>query len=126
MNDRLHLLPEFIQQKIQSYLYFSGPVAQDMNVINNIIKNYESYLLKNLLRVYVFRKNTLYFRIVNYLYQNMTHVRVQQIMNGYIEYPMDENVTPFVIHAMSQMTLMENQKLYIYLTRARRASFSLS
>lgn len=116
MNDRVHLLPESIQRKIQSYLYFSGPVAQEMYIINSVIKNYESYLLKNLMRVYVFRKNTLYFRIVNYLYQNMTHVRVQHIMNGYEEYPMDENVTPFVIHAMGQMTLMENQKLYTFLT----------
>ena len=112
----LFLLPNDIQDKIQSYLYFSDNVAINVQVINKIILNYTSYLLKEFSHIFYNRVYTLYFRIYKFLNQNQNK-KIKEgieknmilILNG------DESNYDILIHVekiLNNMNIVQCQKLY--------------
>jgi hypothetical protein len=113
MHDSICSLPKEIQNKILNYLYFSYPICDQISIVNNIIKKYHIHLSESLFLCYVFRKKTLYFRMINYLYQHLESNRVEKII---CHYDTLDDIERLILNIMSQLSLYENQKVYKFLT----------
>ena len=59
-------LPDFIQSKICSYLYFSDQKSKDIEVINKTIKSYNQNIIDYLFVLFKGRHEILKYRILKY------------------------------------------------------------
>lgn len=101
-------LPHNIQMHIQSYLYFSKEVAEQMRVVNYIIKNYDDLLWKEIKRIFHHDMNKLYTRFMQYMYTNETFFFTSYYCNSIDS---EEQVMCIIQH----MNIIEKQKAYNYI-----------
>lgn len=119
MNDIL-LFPEDIQRKIQSYLYFSYELYIKIRIVNEIILNYTSYLMKEIVRIFHVRLGTLYFRMHHFLtHHESIYKKIQKELNIFFYFPFypvidysSYDVLYYVEDVLNQMNILERQKFY--------------
>ena len=131
MMNQLYLLPNEVQRKIQSYLYFSYETSKSIQIVNYIIKNYSSILMKEFTSVFFDRYSTLYYRLIQFLMINpdiKTHV--ERSINPYIyeflyQPFQDDVVLKQVKNIIQKMSMIQKQKAYNYIMFGRELiSFS--
>ena len=121
MNESIIQLPNVIQNKILSYLYFSDEVGKQMKIVNKIIINYDYYLIKELREVFIHRILTLYFRMSKFIKLN-PHIysKINKYTNPILKsiYPdskFDLDTLKHVEKIFSYMNIIEKQKAYNYI-----------
>lgn len=112
----IQLLPLNIQEHIQSYLYFSYPVAKHIRIVNYIIENYVSFLMDELKYVFHTRVATLYFRMMKFLYKNhVIYEKVKKNIHTHVE-PLEDYGTHVIYehieNILNSMNIVENQRAY--------------
>ena len=112
----LFSLPHVIQEKIQSYLYFSGPVAKKIDTINHIVLNYTQYLMEEIIDIFKHRTHTLYFRVFRFV---LSQDDLKNILKHHTNFVLDElderNVFYHVANIMNEMNISKRQKMYNYI-----------
>ena len=131
MMNQLYLLPNEVQRKIQSYLYFSYETSKSIQIVNYIIKNYSSILMKEFTSVFFDRYSTLYYRLIQFLMINQdikTHVErsINPYMYEFLYQPFqDDVVLKQVKNIIQKMSMIQKQKAYNYIMFGRELiSFS--
>ena len=112
----IQLLPLNVQEHIQSYLYFSYPVAKHIRIVNYIIENYVSFLMDELKYVFHTRVATLYFRMMKFLYKNhVIYEKVKKNIHTHVE-PLEDYGTHVIYehieNILNSMNIVENQRAY--------------
>jgi hypothetical protein len=112
----IQLLPLNIQEHIQSYLYFSYPVAKHIRIVNYIIEHYVSFLMDEFKYVFHTRVATLYFRMMKFLYKNQViYEKVKKNIHTHVE-PLEDYGTHVIYehieNILNSMNIVENQRAY--------------
>ena len=112
----LQSIPLNVQEHIQSYLYFSYPVAKHIRIVNYIIENYVSFLMDELKYVFHTRVATLYFRMMKFLYKNrVIYEKVKKNIHNHVE-PLEDYGTHVIYehieNILNSMNIVENQRAY--------------
>lgn len=112
----LQSIPLNVQEHIQSYLYFSYPVAKHIRIVNYIIENYVSFLMDELKYVFHTRVATLYFRMMKFLYKNhVIYEKVKKNIHTHVE-PLEDYGTHVIYehieNILNSMNIVENQRAY--------------
>tara|TARA_B100001063_G_C16753332_1_gene551619 strand:- start:203 stop:574 length:372 start_codon:yes stop_codon:yes gene_type:complete len=112
----LQSIPINVQEHIQSYLYFSYPVAKHIRIVNYIIENYVSFLMDELKYVFHTRVATLYFRMMKFLYKNhVIYEKVKKNIHTHVE-PLEDYGTHVIYehieNILNSMNIVENQRAY--------------
>lgn len=112
----IQLLPLNVQEHIQSYLYFSYPVAKHIRIVNYIIENYVSFLMDEFKYVFHTRVATLYFRMMKFLYKHhVIYEKVKKNIHTHVE-PLEDYGTHVIYehieNILNSMNIVENQRAY--------------
>ena len=102
----IYKLPHHLQMHIQSYLYFSKDVADQMKIVNHIIKNYDILLWREFKRIFHKNMTTLYSKFITYIFIT------DSIFHKVVEIKFYNNICEYMFRVLKQLNIIEKQKLY--------------
>lgn len=106
------MLPNSIQDKICSYLYFSDYNMDNILSINKTIKMYNENIINYLLYLFENRLDVLKYRILKYIVFKIE----DKYLDCDIDYEISNDLTK-IIPLLSSFDLIQINRLYKYITK---------
>jgi hypothetical protein len=107
-------LPESIQSKICSYLYFSSSNSVKIQKINNAIVTYNENIINYLLNLFENRLCILKYRILKYLVIELDDIRSKNMLHGHkIDYIVSDDLSD-IIPLLYSLNIIEINNVYKY------------